>query len=51
MVHENSYRSRGKHCFGLRRPPLALGVSLNSDGGSVAKELRSGTSDMKETPR
>eukprot|EP00614_Pseudopedinella_elastica_P012148 CAMPEP_0172611516 /NCGR_PEP_ID=MMETSP1068-20121228/31183_1 /TAXON_ID=35684 /ORGANISM="Pseudopedinella elastica, Strain CCMP716" /LENGTH=379 /DNA_ID=CAMNT_0013415511 /DNA_START=644 /DNA_END=1780 /DNA_ORIENTATION=- len=48
VVHENSYRNPQKHCFGLTRPPLLPGVSVNSDA-SLARELRTRESAMSET--
>lgn len=33
VVHENSFRSPLKHCFGRFRPPAAPGVASKSDGG------------------
>lgn len=48
VVHENSYRSKQKHCFGLFRPPISPGISLNSDL-SLAKEMKLNTSSVSET--
>jgi len=50
VVHENSYRSPLKFCFGLKRSPLAPGVSVNSDL-SAAKEDASGRSSVAESER
>ena len=31
VIHENSYRSAAKHCYGAARPRLLPAVSVNSD--------------------
>ena len=41
MVHENSYRSAPKHCYGPSRPQLEPAATVNSDM-STAKETASG---------
>lgn len=37
VAHENSYRGPFKHCFGRYRPPMAPGMSPNSDGSRLAE--------------
>lgn len=50
VVHENSYRSPAwKYCYGLERPPLQPGISMNSDL-SFAIEMEKGKSAMVENP-
>ena len=41
VVHENSFRSPLKHCFGRFRPPAAPGVASNSDGGGGGSSVAS----------
>jgi len=50
VVHENSYRSpASKYCFGLERPPLQPGISVNSDL-SHKIEVEKHKSAMVENP-